>query len=59
MTAIEEEKNKMHEEFILKSCKSFQRDADSTIKKKWRPYWVNLPFCIKLFILLFIFLNQN
>ena len=44
-TAIEEERNKMSEEFILKPK-----------KKKWRPYWVNLQFCVYL-ILYFIFRN--
>ena len=54
-TAIDEEKNKMSEEFILKAYKSFQRRVDSIIEKKKRwPYWVNLLFFIYLFILLFI-----
>ena len=34
LTAIEEEWNKMSEEFILKVCKSFQRCVDSIIEKK-------------------------
>ena len=33
-TAIEEEWNKMSEEFILKACKSFRRRVDTIIKKK-------------------------
>ena len=33
-TAIEEEWNKMSEEFILKVCKLFQRHVDKIIKKK-------------------------
>ena len=33
-TAIEEEWNKMSEEFILKACKSFQRCVDTIIEKK-------------------------
>ena len=37
-TAIEEEWNKMSEEFILKICKLFQRCVDTIIKKKWWPY---------------------
>ena len=54
-TAIGEEWNKMSEEFILKICKLFRRRVDMIFeKKKWRPYWVNLLFCINLFIL-FIF----
>ena len=37
-TAIDEELNKMCEEFILKTCKSFQRRGDTTIEKKtWWP----------------------
>ena len=32
--AIEEEWNKMSEEFILKACKSFRRRVDTIIKKK-------------------------
>ena len=32
-TAIEEEWNKMLEEFILKTCKSFQRYVDTIIEK--------------------------
>ena len=37
--AIEEEWNKMSEEFILKTCKSFQRRVDKIIeKKKWWSY---------------------
>ena len=53
-TAIEEKWNKMSEEFILKVRKSFWRRVDTIIEKKWRPYGVNLPFLI----LLFIFLNK-
>ena len=37
-TAIEEEWNKMSEEFILKACESFQRHVDTIIEKKWWPY---------------------
>ena len=33
-TAIEEEWNKMSEEFILKECKSFRRRVDTIIEKK-------------------------
>ena len=33
-TAIEEEWNKMSEEFILKACKLFQRCDDAIIEKK-------------------------
>ena len=33
-TAIEEEWNKMSEEFILKACKSFRRPVDTMSKKK-------------------------
>ena len=32
--AIEEEWNKMSEEFILKACKSFRRRDDTIINKK-------------------------
>ena len=32
-TAIKEEWNKMSEEFILKTCKSFQRHDDTIIEK--------------------------
>ena len=32
-TAIEEESNKMYEEFILKTCKSFRRCVDRIIEK--------------------------
>ena len=32
-TAIEEEQNKMSEEFILKACESFQRRVDTIIEK--------------------------
>ena len=60
-TNIEEEWNRMSEEFILKACKSFQRCVDTIIekkkKKKWRLYWVNLLFCNYLLILWFIFLD--
>ena len=57
-TAIEKERNKMLEEFILKACKSFRRHVDTVIeKKKWWPCWVNLLFCVFLLILLFIFLK--
>ena len=34
MTAIEEEWNKMTEEFILKVCKSFRRCVNTIIEKK-------------------------
>ena len=34
MTAIEEEWNKMSEEFILKGCKSFPRHVNTIIEKK-------------------------
>ena len=54
-TAIEEEWNKMFEEFILKAGKYFQRYIDTIIEKKCWPYWVNLLFCVYLFILLFTF----
>ena len=37
-TAIEEEWNKMSEEFLLKACKSFRRRVDTISEKKWRPY---------------------
>ena len=58
--AIEEEWNKMSEEFILKVCKSFRRHVDTIIeKKKWLSFWVNLLFCVYRLILLFIFINQN
>ena len=33
-TAIEEEWNKMSEEFILKACKAFRRRVDTIIEKK-------------------------
>ena len=33
-TVIEEEWNKMSEEFILKACKSFQRRVDTIIEQK-------------------------
>ena len=36
--AIEEEWNKMSEEFIFKVCKTFQRCVDTIIEKKWWPY---------------------
>ena len=51
-SAIEEERNKMPEEFILKASKSFQRLVDAIIEKKWQPY---LLFSIYLLIQLFIF----
>ena len=45
---IEEERNKMSEEFILNTC--WYNNWT-----KWQPYWLNLLFCVYLFILLFIF----
>ena len=49
--AIEEEKNEMSEEFILKASKSFRRRVDTIIEK----IVVNLQLCVYLLILLFIF----
>ena len=49
--AIEEEWNKMSEEFILKACKSSRRRVDTIVFKKWRSYWVNLLFSVHLLIL--------
>ena len=37
-TAIEEEWNKMSQEFILKTRKSFQRHVHKINLKKWWPY---------------------
>ncbi len=37
-TAIEEEWNKMSEEFILKACKSFRRPGDRIIEKNGGHY---------------------
>ena len=37
-TAIEDEWNKMLEEFILNACKSFRRRVDTITEKKWCPY---------------------
>ena len=53
-TSFEEEWNKISEKLILKSCKSFRSCVD-TATEKWRPFWVNLLFCVYLLILLFIF----
>ena len=54
-TAIEADWNIMSDEFILKACKLFRRCVDPIIeKKKWKPYWVNLLYCVYL-ILWFIF----
>ena len=44
---IEEEWNKMSEEFILKASKSFRRCWYNNWKK-WQPYWVNLLFSVSL-----------
>ena len=55
-TAIEEEWNKMSEEFILKACKSFWRCINTIIEKLWS-YWVNSLFYVNLLILLLIFLQ--
>ena len=52
-TAIEKEKNKMSDEFILMACKSFRRYVDAIIKK-YNAH-INLLFCVYLLILLFIF----
>ena len=55
-TAIEEEWNKMSEEFILKACKSFQRRVYTIIEKNAAILGKNLQFClVYLFILLFLF----
>ena len=57
-TAIEEEWNKMSEEFILKECKSFRSRVD-TITEKMAAIWSKLTvLCLSCFLLL-IFLNQN
>ena len=57
-TTVEEEWNRMSEEFISKTYKSFRKRVDKIIGKKLRLYCVNLLFCAYP-ILLFIFLNQN
>ena len=49
---IEEEWNKMSEEFILKACKSFWRRVDTIIEKKWWLYWVNV-LCQSYFVVYF------
>ena len=51
-TAMEEERNKTSEEFILKARKLFQRHVDTIIEKKWQPY-------VDLLILLFVFLKSK
>ena len=51
--AIEEEWNKMSEEFILKVCKSFRRCVDIIIEKKWSPHKVSLLFCVYFLVLIF------
>ena len=57
---IDEERNKISEEFSLKTCKLFRRCVDTLIEKKnGGSYWVNLLFCVYLLILLFISQNQN
>ena len=57
-TTIEEQRNKISEEFILKAYKSFRWLADTVIfLKKWRPYWGNVLFCVYFLNLLFIFLK--
>ena len=56
--AFEEKWNKMPEEFILKTCKSFRRRVDTIIEKQWLQYWMKLLFCVYIFILLFV-LNWN
>ena len=54
-TTIGEEWNKMSEEIILKTCKSFRRRAYSIIEKHWYPYRVNLLLCVYLLVLLLFF----
>ena len=39
-TAIEEELNKMSEEFILKACKLFQKHVNTMIEKRWWPCYI-------------------
>ena len=58
-TAIEEEWDKMSGEFILKTCKSFQRHVDRIIEKKSRPYRVNLLFNVHLILKLKLILFYN
>ena len=41
--------------FILKTCKSFQKHVDTIIERKWWPYWINLLICVYLLIFLFFF----
>ena len=53
--AIEVKLNKMSEEFILKTCKSFRRCVYKIFETKWWSYWVNLLFFVYLLILFFFF----
>ena len=53
---IEEEWNKMPEEYILKACKSFWKHVDIIIENIFWPYWVMLLFGVYLPILMFCFL---
>ena len=53
--AIEEEWNKIPEEFILKACKSFRRRIDTKIEKKMTAILNKFTVLLSLFILLFIF----
>ena len=56
-TAIEEEWNKMFEEFILKACKSFPRRIDAIIKKMMA---ILSKFTIfRLFSFFFLFISKN
>ena len=54
-TTIEEDWNKMSDEYIFKARKSLWRHVGTIIEKKLRPYLINLLFCVYLPILLFIF----
>ena len=58
--AIEEEWNKISEEFILKVCKSFWRRFDSIIekKKKWSPYWVDFLFYVIYLLIQLIYFGK-
>ena len=56
--AIEEESNKLPDEFILKACKSFPRHVDTIIEKNGG-LLIKFTVLCRFFIFLFISLNKN
>ena len=57
-TAIEDDWNKMSEEFILKVCKSFRRRADTIIEKKNGGHIEEIYSFVSIFIVCYLsFLN--